>query len=369
MAMSKEKASGTGRSDPAGQDKASVIIATYNGRPYLENCLRSVYDELRSGDELVVVDNASTDGSANLVAERYPEVRLVCNAQNRGFAAANNQGARLALGRVLVFLNQDTRVAPDWLGALVDGLGRRDTVGLTTSKVLVMSQPDRIQACGQNVHYTGLVFARGFGAAAGSLGGAGPVGAVAGCSFAVRRELWQELGGFDETLYMYYEETDLSWRARIRGYRSVYVPDSVVYHDYQAGRPTPFRLYHSNRNRGIILLKNWRWRTLFLLVPAVLLAELVEWGLAQGQGWGRLKAKLRAELWLVSHLGLIRRLHVEAQQGRVVTDAEILAERVDELLPQEMALGAMGNASITICNALLRLNHRLARKVCQVARW
>jgi len=346
-----------------------VIIVAYNGRHYLAGCLRSVLDELGPGDQVIVVDNASTDGSADFVAGHYPQARLVRNAENRGFAAANNQGAALASGEVLVFLNQDTRVQAGWLQALLDGLGGGDTVGLTTSKVLMMSQPDRIQACGQDVHYTGLVLARGFGGPARSLDGAEAVGAVAGCSFAVRRELWQELGGFDETLYMYYEETDLSWRARLRGYRSVYVPNSVVYHDYQAGRPTPSRLYHSNRNRGIMLLKNWRWPTLFLLAPGLLVSEVVEWGLALGQGWGGLKAKLRADFWLASHQGLIRSLHSDAQKARSVSDAEILAERLDVLRPQEMALGAMGKVCITICNALLGLNHRLARRVCQVAGW
>lgn len=346
--------------------KASIIIAAYNGRPYLDDCLRSVCDELRSGDEVVVVDNASTDGSADFVAERFPESRLVRNAHNRGFAAACNQGAALATSDVLVFLNQDTQVVPGWLGALVEGLRGGDAVALTTSKALVMSQPDRTQACGQDVHYAGLVFARGFGKPAGSLDRAEVVHAVAGCSFAVHREVWQELRGFDETLYMYYEETDLSWRARMRGYRSLYVPDSVVHHDYQPGRATPFRLYHSARNRSIMLLKNWRWQTLLLLAPALLLAELVEWRLALGQGWGGLKAKLRADLWLARHPGLIRGLHADAQKGRSVSDAEILAERLDVLLPQEMMLGTLGQVSAAIGSALFALNHRVAHRLCHL---
>ncbi|HUW14841.1 MAG TPA: glycosyltransferase family 2 protein [Anaerolineae bacterium] len=345
---------------------ASVIIVAYNGRHYLDGCLHSVLDELRPGDEVIVVDNASTDGSADFVSEHYPQARLVRNAENRGFAAANNQGAALASGEVLVFLNQDTRVQAGWLQALVEGLGGGDAVGLTTSKVLVMSQPDRIQACGQDVHYTGLVFGRGFGAAAGSLDGAEAVGAVGGCSFAARLEVWQQLGGFDETLYMYYEETDLSWRARLRGYRSVYVPDSVVYHDYRPGRPSAFRLYHSARNRRIMLLKNWRWPTLFLLAPGLLVAELVEWELAQGQGWGGLKAKLRADFWLASHLGLIRRLHTDAQKGRSVSDAEILAERTVVLQPQEVAVGTFGQVSMAIGSALFALNHRIAQTLCRL---
>jgi GT2 family glycosyltransferase len=349
------------------REEASVIIVTYNGRHYLGDCLRSVHDELRSGDEVIVVDNGSGDGSAGFVSEHYPRVRLLRNAENRGFAAACNQGAAMASGEVLVFLNQDTQVTPEWLRALVEGLEGGRVVGLTTSKTLVMSQPTRIQACGQDVHYAGLVFARGFGAPAGSLDAADAVGAVAGCSFAVRRDVWQELGGFDETLYMYYEETDLSWRARMRGYRSAYVPDSVVYHDHRPSTASAFRLYHSARNRRIVLLKNWRWRTLLLLAPGLLVADLVEWGLALRQGWVGLKAKLHAELWLASHLRLIHGRHIDAQKGRCVSDADILSERLDVLLPQEMAVGTMGSVSIATCNALFTLNHRIAHRLCRLA--
>jgi GT2 family glycosyltransferase len=346
----------------------STIIATHNGRHYLDDCLRSVLSELRSGDEVIVVDNASTDGSADFVVGHYPQVRIVRNAGNRGFAAACNQGAALASGDILVFLNQDTRVAPGWLEALVQGLDGHPEVGLTTSQVRMLAWPDRIQACGQDVHYAGLVFARGFGLPAGSLNGAAPVGAVAGCSFAMRREVWQELDGLDETLYMYYEETDLSWRARLRGYRSLYVPDSVIYHDYRPSQPTPFHLYHTARNRRILLFKNWRWRTLFLLTPALLLAELVEWGQALGQGWAGLKAKLRADLWLARHLGLLGKLHARAQAGRSFPDAEILTERLGVLRPQEMSLGMVANLCVMAGNSLFSIHHRLTKTLCRWAR-
>ncbi len=356
------------RQGEAPRPRASVIIAAYNGRPYLDGCLGSVLGELGPGDQVIVVDNASSDGSADFVSEHYPRAHLVRNAENRGFAAACNQGAALASGEVLVFLNQDTRVQAGWSQALVEGLGKGNTVRLTTSKVLVMSQPDRIQVCGQDVHYAGLVFALRFGTPAGSLDGAEAVGAVAGCSFAVRREVWEELDGFDETLYMYYEETDLSWRARMRGYRSFCVPDSVVHHDYQAGRATPFRLYQSARNRRILLLKNWRWGTLFLLAPGLVVAELVEWGLALRQGWVGLKAKARADLWLASHPGLVRRLHTDAQNGRSVSDADILVERLDVLLPQETTLGTIGQVAVAVSSALFALNHRIAHRLCRLAR-
>ncbi|MGA9351106.1 MAG: glycosyltransferase family 2 protein [Anaerolineae bacterium] len=343
----------------------SVVIVTYEGLRYLEGCLHSVFREAGQDCEVIVVDNGSTDGSPDLIEKRFPEVTLVRNSENRGFAAACNQGAEMAAGRVLVFLNQDTRVEPGWLLVLVRRLNEGGSVGLTTSKVLLMSQPDRIHLCGQAVHYTGLVFGRGFLSPASDMATPQEVGAVAGTSFALRREVWEELGGFDETFYMYYEETDLSWRAQLAGYKCFYVPDSVVYHDYRPCRSNPSRLYYSMCNRYITLLKNWRGPTLILLVPALLLAELIEWGLALAYGWRGVQAKVRANFWVITHLREISRLHARTQAGRKVPDAAILKERTYRLEPRMVTGGAVGRAAVAVCNVLFLLNHRVARWLCQ----
>jgi GT2 family glycosyltransferase len=269
----------------------------------------------------------------------------------------------------LVFLNQDTRVQPGWLAALVDELGSDHSAGLTTSKLLIMSQPDQIQLGGQDVHYTGLITARGFGAPAASLSRPQAVGAVSGASFALTRQLWQELGGFDERFYMYYEETDLSWRAQLAGYRCLYAPGSVLYHDYRPGRPSPLRSYYSFRNRYLMLLKNWRWRTLLLLLPGLVLAELIDWRLALGRGRRALAAKARANLWLLAHGPRLWRLHTTEQDGRTRPDAEILRNRTCRLEPREMQVGPIGRGILSACNFLFWLNHRLALAVCRWAGW
>jgi GT2 family glycosyltransferase len=343
---------------------SSIIIVTYNGMQYLDGCLSSLRQDVSADCEIIVVDNASTDGSADLVQRRYRDVTLVRNRVNRGFAAACNQGAKAAAGSVLVFLNQDTRVKPGWFRALVDGFELGPAIGLTTSKVLLMLQPDRIQACGQDVHYTGLVFVRGFRLPADSLNTPQEVAAVSGASFAVRKPVWEALGGFDETLYMYYEETDLSWRAQLAGYRCLYVPGSMVCHDYRPSPPSPSRLYYSIRNRHVMLLKNWRWMTLLFLAPGLLLAELVEWGLALAHGWVGLQAKLRADLWVVTHLRDIGRLRRRVQAERKVSDAAILQQRVYRLQPREVTGGPVGRAVVAVCNALFSLHHRVARLLC-----
>ena len=161
---------------------ASLVIISYNGRHYLEDCLDSVLAECWPGCQLILVDNASQDGSPEWIQASYPDIQLVCNPHNLGFAAACNQGAALACGDVLVFLNQDTRVAPGWLGALLAGLEHHPQVALATSKVLLMSDPHRIHLCGQDMHYTGLVFGRAFNQPQSSCAQVEQVSAVSGAS-------------------------------------------------------------------------------------------------------------------------------------------------------------------------------------------
>ena len=348
------------------QKRTSIIIVTYNGSAYLEQCLTSVQRDSGIDSEIIVVDNASIDGSADFVQSRYPDMVLVRNKINRGFAAACNQGAQIATGHILVFLNQDTRVEPSWLEALVRGLDQEGTIGLTTSKILLMSQPDRIHLCGQDIHYTGLAFGRGFLSLADNMSRPEEVAAVSGASFAVRREVWEKLSGFDETFYMYYEETDLSWRAQLAGYRCLYVPGSVIYHDYRAAQISTSALYFSNRNRYVVLLKNWRWPTLLLLSPGLLLAELIEWGLMLAHGRRGLQAKVRANLWVLTHLRDIGRLHARTQAGRKVSDAAILKRRTYWLRPRTVTGGPIGRVAVTACVAFFLFHYRAARLLCKV---
>jgi GT2 family glycosyltransferase len=339
----------------------SLIIVVYNGRPYLDGCLDSLRRTLPAATEVIVVDNGSTDGSAALVRARMPEARLLVNETNRGFAAACRQGADQARGEFLVFLNQDVRAEPGWLEALLEPF-RDPTVGLTTPTILWMDDPERIQSCGQDVHYTGLVFARNFGASRAAVTGApfADVAAVSGAAFAIRRKVWEELGGFTDMFYMYYEETDLSWRAGRAGYRCLHVPASVVYHAGRLDRPSPLALYCSFRNRILMVWCNWGWQALLLLWPGLLLADLMEWGLALGRGWPGLSAKISAGIWLLAHGRALSRLRARARRGSRVGDATILAAREWRLSPRVITGGRGGRQLVALCEALFCLNWHVA---------
>lgn len=339
----------------------SVILVTYNGRPYLENCLDSLRQTLPTDAEVIVVDNGSSDGSLALVRARMPEARLLFNETNRGFAAACNQGAAVARGEFLVFLNQDTRLELGWLEALMAPF-RDPSVGLTTPTILWMDCPERVQSCGQDVHYTGLVFARNFNASRLALAGTEPadVAAVSGAAFAIRRSVWEELGGICETFYMYYEETDLSWRARRAGYRCLHVPESIVYHAGRLDRPSPLALYYSFRNRTLMVWRNWSGRALLFLSPGLFLADLIEWGMALARGWPGIAAKVRALGWFLTHLRTLVRLRTESRREGRVGDGAMLTTMDWRLAPRVLTGGSVGRQLTVLCRVLFYLNWRLA---------
>jgi GT2 family glycosyltransferase len=346
---------------------ASVIIVVFNGRRYVETCLESVLADIGGMTEVIVVDNASMDGSASIIRNQFPGVRFIPNTSNLGFAAACNQGAELAAGRYLLFLNQDTQVQPGWLAGLVQSLEEHPSAGMATSKLLFMQHPELINACGLEVHFTGLTFLRGLGERAEAYAKPGNVFAVSGASFAVRRELWEELGGFDSELGMYYEDTDLSWRAQLAGYAAVYNPDSVICHD-QAQVPSASALYYSFRNRAVVFLSNWSAVAMVLLTPGLVLTELVEWAYALLLGRTALRSKLQAWGWLLTHFPAMYQRRKRVQQTRRTPDATILAGCNWRLTPKLAVSGFPGRLAAGVCSGMFYVNYRVALVLCRVLR-
>lgn len=258
---------------------ASIIIVAYNSAAHLGPCLRSLVATCCDTCEIIVVENASPDTAATaaLVAQ-FPQVRLITSLDNVGFAAGCNLGAQHATAPYLVFLNPDTVVEAGWLPALLAPLKRDPTIGMTTGQLLLLHQPDTINACGLVSHITGLTLCRGMGLPRGSFPSEQEVNAVSGAVCAIRRELFGALGGFDATYFTYVEDTDLSWRVRLAGYRCVYLPGAVVYHDY-ALRFGPRKTFYQERNRAMLLLKHLRAPTFVVYWPVLLLGELISWGL------------------------------------------------------------------------------------------
>lgn len=336
---------------------ASVIIVNYNGGPDLARCLRSLQRD-GARHEVILVDNASTDGSADEIAASFPEVRLLRSPVNGGFGRGNNLGAAAAAGEVLLFLNPDTVVEPGWARPLLTAL-EDPSVGLATSKILLLRAPGQVNTFGNEIHCTGLTLCRGMDAPSNAFSRREEVPAVSGAAFAIRRDLFTALGGFDEAFFLYLEDTDLSLRARLAGYRCVAVPESVVYHDY-ALRFGPEKTFYQERNRYRLLLKTFRWRTLVALAPALILAEAVTWGFVLLRERRRRGNKLRAYLATARSWRQLMAERQRIQAGRRVEDRIILTAWTDRLSFEQTGVGVAVSLAHWLFDPLFRAARSLA---------
>ncbi len=354
-----------GRAAGASADRrpqASIIVVNYNGRATIAACLDSILATLDGAAEVIVVDNGSTDGSAEIVAA-YPAVTLR-RAGNLGFGGGNNLGAAGARGEYLVFVNPDATVTPGWWQALAAALAD-ETVGLATSRILLAGDPERLNTAGNDVHLSGLTLCRGMGRPAAGYDQPAAVGAVSGAAFAMRRSLFEALGGFDAGYFMYMEETDLSWRAQLAGYSCRYVPRSIVHHHYRL-RFGPDKTFYQERNRYRLLLKTLRRRTLLLLCPALLLAEGVTWGFVMTRDRRNWRGKLRAYRRVAADWPELRRLRREVQRRRVAPDRRLLEQTTGRLDFAQTGAGRAARWAEAVFNPLFVAWRRLLLKV---VRW
>ncbi|MFN2289663.1 MAG: glycosyltransferase family 2 protein [Anaerolineae bacterium] len=345
--------------------RVSIIIVNYNGRQHVDRVLRSLQKDAGRDCEVIVVDNASRDDSAQHVASRFPEVTLICNRANLGFAAANNRAAHQAQGKYLAFLNPDAEVEPGWLEALIAALERQPGVGLVTAQILLMHDANRINACGNDMHLTGFTMCRALGTQRRFDDGLTEIGAVSGAAFVIPHALYEALGGFDESFFLYMEDSDLSLRARLAGYRCLYVPSSRVYHDYQL-RFGPGKVYYQERNRYAMLLKTFRWPTLLAMVPSLALGELVAWGfilLYKPQRWCD---KLRAYAWLARRWQKLMQDRRQTQRLRRVPDRDLLRLCTYGLDYGQVSGGPLGRMAGLLIDPLFLLLRCL---VLAVVRW
>ena len=303
--------------------RASIVIVSYNAKPQLMTCVASVLNSISEDCELIVVDNASSEGNADAIATSFPEATLIRADRNLGFAGGCNLGARRARGEYLLFLNPDTVVEREWLESLLAPFEGDENIGLVTSRILFLSRPERINTCGCDIHITGLALCRGMGQSRDSYARLGEVGAVSGAAFAIRRDRFDQIDGFDEDMFLYFEDIDLSWRARLAGWTIFYSPDSIVLHDYKL-KITPLKIFWQERNRYLMLLKSLKWRTLVALLPAYLLAELIAWAFVLLKDRTNIRNKLRAYWWVIENWRDIMRKRKRTQSLRAVRDREML---------------------------------------------
>jgi len=237
----------------------SVVIVNWNGKHHLGECLDSLLAQSVGGVEIILVDNGSQDGSAEYVRERYRAVRVVSLPENIGFAGGNNAGIRIASGKYIALLNNDTRVDPEWMPSLLkEAESSSPVVGMWASKILSYDNPDIIDNVGLLMYPDGL--GRGKGRLEKDEGQYDQTAEAffpSGCAGLYRKEMLDKIGLFDEEFFAYADDVDLGLRARLAGWHCIYVPSAKVYHKYSASSSahSPFKAFLVERNRIWVLLK------------------------------------------------------------------------------------------------------------------
>ncbi len=255
----------------------------------------------------------------------------------------------------LVFLNQDTVVQPGALQQLESAVADPE-VGIAMARLRLLDRPELLNSRGTVVHVSGIAWAGGYGEPAESAAAVEEVAAPSGAALAIRRELFRELGGFSPELFMYLEDLELGWRARLRGLRVVVDPAADVLHEYDFSR-NPEKLALLERNRLVFVLSSYSLRLLLLLGPVLGTVELGMVALAARQGW--LRGKLGGWWWLLRRPGWVRRHRRETQRLRRVRDRELARFLTPRLDPQMIDLprgsGALNAAAVRYWRLVERL--------------
>lgn len=296
------------------------MIVTHQSAAHLPDTLAALVPQLLDGDELLIVDNASTDDTPAVARRTTPRATVLETGANLGFAGGCNAGAATTRAPLLLFLNPDARPADGCLAALRHAADVHPSWGAWQALV-TLEGGERVNTSGGIVHFLGFGWAGECGRPI-VAGADREVGFASGAALTVRRAAWEHVEGFDEAYFMYGEDLDLSLRLRLAGYGVGLARDAVVEHDYDFDKGSrKWRLLE--RNRWRTLLADYPGGLLLALAPALLAAELALLPLAARGGW--LREKLRAHADVIRMLpGLLRR-RVRVQRLRRI-DAQTFAE-------------------------------------------
>ena len=269
----------------------SVVIPNYNGIEYIEACLKAVLSQSLQPDRVIVVDNGSTDGSADLVRERFPEVELVCLGVNTGFCGAVNKGIAMSKGMdYCILLNNDTETEEDFIAELVLAMEKDRRIFSAQAKMLRMRQPGLIDDAGDLYCSLGWAFARGKGKPESLYTEQVPVFFACAGAAIYRMSLLKKIGVFDERHFAYLEDCDIGWRARISGYRNVFVPTARVRHVGSASSGSVYNLFkvkNTSRNSIYLISKNMPFGQILLNLPLLIPGFFVKAVFFAIKGYGK----------------------------------------------------------------------------------
>jgi len=263
--------------------KVGIILVNYKdyARKYLDACRDSLYKQSYNNFQVYIVDNDSSEESVSYLKKSYPEA-IVLEREDGNYSAANNLGFRKAIEDgcdYLVTANMDTEMDEDWLKELVVALDNNEYVGIAQSKVLLHPRNQeekvnpKINSLGNKIHFLGFGFTSSYNDEDVKIKGYPKIkGYASGCSFIIKKEVFEKTGGYNETYYMYHDDMEISLKVKLIGYDIILVPKSVIYHKYEFKRSVKM-IYYMERNRYLTAFTFYPFHILLLLaIPAILMS-------------------------------------------------------------------------------------------------
>jgi len=302
------------------QPLVSIIITNYNRKKYLKRCIESLYQNNYKNVELILVDDCSTDGSVDFVKDLFPDVKVIHNEENKGLAVSSNIGAKLAKGKYILFYNNDTIASPDMIAELSKVAEGNSRIGVCAPKSITYGGKNEI-CCGVSCD----IF--GYPCSSDMIDPDRPI--YADAAIFIRRNVFEEIGGFDSQFFLYGEDIDLCWRVIIQGYEIVPVSTAIFRHNSSCA-PTKGD-QHTTSLRGKYLverqtlrmfLKNYSFKSLVLLLPiylTLLFGEMIIFSLL-ARNIKILRAYTGAISWNLFNIKSTIKFHNKIQKMRKISD-------------------------------------------------
>ncbi|MGC9365220.1 MAG: glycosyltransferase family 2 protein [Fidelibacterota bacterium] len=320
------------RNDP----QISVVIPHYNGEGILRDCLASLSATCRLPLHIILVDNASSDGSVAMVRTEFPTVEIIQMEKNHGFAGGCNIGVKATRTPFVLILNNDTVHSSGWIERLLSKLQSDDKIAVVQPKIHSFQNWgyfDYSGACGGEMDIFGFPFAHGRIAEHVEKDEGqydqfyDRIFWASGTAFLARTGVLYKAGLFDETFFAHMEEIDLQWRIQLLGYDIAVEPKALIWHrsGFTLGAESPFKKYLNHRNSLLMLLANYRLLMTMYIFPLRILLDYMALGFSLIQrDWGRAGAIVKAHVWILFHPGLISRKRRQVASLRKVSDHKIM---------------------------------------------
>ncbi|MCC6639016.1 glycosyltransferase family 2 protein [Candidatus Falkowbacteria bacterium] len=329
--------------------KVAVVLVNY--KTYVNRFLEECRDSLRLQEypadqiKVYIVDNASSEESRAYIAQNYPEAVIVPR-EDGNYAAANNAGIAQGMKdgcEYFVIANMDVKYDKRWLPELVIALENNPQAGLVQSKILLYPQNEeewskpKINTLGNIMHYLGFGFTSYYKEEDFVVTGYPKIeGYASGCSFIVSREVIEKIGTYNEEYYMYHDDVEMSWRAKLAGYDILLAPLSVLYHKYEFGRSV-LMIYYMERNRYLAMFHYYKWQTILLISPMILFMEAGMIAYAILNRWWSAKWKAIRYFYSFETWKKILKTRKEIKQLRLLSDRILTRPMEGRVLYQEIA--------------------------------